>query len=65
MSDGRSFNVSVSFAPGAGITGASLGGSFSKGRRTYTDTPTTIIADNDLDIYVGRNTVLSGAGFRL
>lgn len=59
--DGRSFSLSVSFTGGV-PTGASIGGSLSKARRTYTDTPTTIVADDELDVYVGRNTVLAGAG---
>lgn len=50
--DGRSFSLSVSFTGGV-PTGASIGGSLSKARRTYTDTPTTIVADDELDVYVG------------
>jgi hypothetical protein len=60
-SNAWSFNVSVTFQ-GATPTGGSLGGSFSEGSRQYTDTPTTVIADERLDAYAGRNTVLAGAG---
>jgi hypothetical protein len=60
-SNAWSFNVSVTFQ-GATPTGGSLGGSFSEGSRQYTATPTTVIADERLDAYAGRNTVLAGAG---
>ncbi len=47
---------------GATPTGGSIGGSFANGSRLYTDTPTTIIADDALRAYAGRNTMLAGAG---
>lgn len=51
-SNAWSFIVSVTFQ-GATPTGGSLGGSFSDGSRQYTDTPTTVIADERLDAYAG------------
>ena len=61
-SNSWSFDVSVTIGPDGVPTGGSLAGSFSNGARTYTDTPTTIIAGDRLDAYVGRTTVLAGAG---
>ncbi len=60
-SNAWSFNVSVTIGPD-GPTGGSIGGSFANGSRRYTDTPTTIIADDALRAYAGRNTMLAGAG---
>jgi hypothetical protein len=52
VSSNRAFNVSVSFTVGAnGVpvpTGFGLGGGVGEGRRTYTDTPTTIIAGREI-----------------
>ena len=59
------FNFSVTFTPNpAGVfvpTSGSIGGSLGQANRLYTDTPTTIIADQTLDAYVGNTTFLLGA----
>jgi Pretoxin HINT domain/Hemagglutinin repeat len=60
-SNSQGFNFSVSFNPSLMPTGGSLGGSFGEANRLYTDTPTTIIAAETLDAYVGNSTFLLGA----
>ena len=55
------FNFSVTVAPNGTPTGGSLGGSLGQSSRLYTDTPTTIIAEDRLDAYVGNTTFLLGA----
>ena len=55
------FNFAVTFTPNGAITGLDLGGSTGYGARTYTDTPSTIIANKVLDIYTGKTTFLLGA----
>ena len=54
------FNASVTFQ-GTTPTGFNIGGSYGRGRRAYTDTPTWIEAEGVVDIYVGRATYLMGA----
>ncbi|WP_448954903.1 hemagglutinin repeat-containing protein [Labrys neptuniae] len=60
-SSATSFNVSVTVGSN-GPTGGSIGGSFAEGNRNYTDTPTTVIAEEGLYAYAGRTTVLAGSG---
>ena len=54
------FDFSVTFTGGAPTAGT-IGGSLGQSNRLYTDTPTTIIAAQTLDAYVGNTTFLLGA----
>jgi hypothetical protein len=60
-SNSYGFNFSVTATPGAGITGIGIGGSYGKSNRRYTDTPTSLLADEDVSVTVGRTTYLLGA----
>ncbi|MBL8574721.1 MAG: hemagglutinin repeat-containing protein, partial [Hyphomicrobiaceae bacterium] len=54
ISSNDSFSISASVSFSSSGQGGSFSGSFHNGRRVYTDTPTTIVADEDLTIEVGR-----------
>jgi filamentous hemagglutinin family protein len=56
------FNFSISVSPTGVPTGFSGGVNGSDANRRYTDTPTTIIAEESLTIHTGRATYLLGAG---
>ncbi|MFK5997950.1 MAG: hemagglutinin repeat-containing protein, partial [Rhodobacterales bacterium] len=53
--DSFGFGFSVTFT-GTAITGLSLNANFSDANRKYTDNPATIVAQDRLSIYTGRNT---------
>lgn len=60
-SDSFGFNFSVSFV-GTMPTGFSLGVNGSNASRRYTDTPATIVAQNQLSVYTEGTTYLLGSG---
>ncbi len=60
-SNSYGFNFSITATPGTGITGIGIGGSYGKSNRKYTDTPTSLLADEDVSVTVGRTTYLLGA----
>ena len=60
-SESSGFNFSISFGPGGVPTSASIGASMSDANRIYADTLTSIVANDRLSIYTGRNTFLLGS----
>ena len=59
-SDASGFNFSVTFGP-SGVSGFSVGGYENTANRNFTDTPSSIVADNRLSIYAGGTTTLLGS----
>ena len=60
-SSNQGFNFSVTFSPDGVPTAGSVGLSTGSGARTYTDTPTTIVANHVLNVYTKETTYLLGA----
>ena len=60
-SSNQGFNFSVTFGPDGVPTAGSVGLSTGSGARTYTDTPTTIVANHVLNVYTKETTYLLGA----
>ena len=60
-SSSSGWNASVTFSPTGVPVGGSLSGSSASANRQYTDTPTTIIGENSLDIYTEGRTWLVGS----
>ena len=60
-SESSGWNASVTFSPAGIPVGGSFSGSSANANRQYTDTPTTIIGENSLDIYTEGRTWLVGS----
>ena len=60
-SSSQGYNFSVTFGPNGVPTGGSVGFSTGSGSRTYTDTPTSIVANHILNVYTNQTTYLLGA----